>query len=127
MSMDFVVELPRTKHGHDAIWVVVDRFSKMVHIAPTTSQVTALDTANLFLEHVFDAHGLPREVIFDRGPQFSGHFWRHLCTRLSIKPALSTTFRLQTDGQIEHMNRVIEDTLRHYVGPRQDTWDDLLP
>ena len=98
VSMDFVVELPRTKRGHDAIWVVVDRFSKMVHIAPTTSQVTALDTANLFFERVFTAHGLPREVISDRGPQFSGHFWRHLCARLSIKLALSTAFHPQTDG-----------------------------
>ena len=60
VSMDFVVELPMTKRGHDAIWVVVDRFSKMVHIAPTTSKVTAEDTARLFFERVFAAHGLPR-------------------------------------------------------------------
>ena len=127
VSMDFVVELPMTKRGHDAIWVVVDRFSKMVHIAPTTSKVTAEDTARLFFERVFAAHGLPREVISDRGPQFTGHFWRQLCSRFSVRPALSTAFHPQTDGQTERMNRVIEDTLRHFVGPRQDAWDDLLP
>ena len=127
VSMDFVVELPCTKRGHDAIWVVVDRFSKMVHIAPTTSKVTAEDTARMFFERVFAAHGLPREVISDRGPQFSGHFWRQLCSRFSVKPTLSTAFHPQTDGQTERMNRVIEDTLRHFVGPRQDAWDDLLP
>ena len=127
VSMDFVVELPMTKRGHDAIWVVVDRFSKMVHIAPTTSKVTAEDTARLFFERVFATHGLPREVISDRGPQFTGHFWRQLCSRFSVRPALSTAFHPQTDGQTECMNRVIEDTLRHFVGPRQDAWDDLLP
>ncbi|MCG8668213.1 MAG: DDE-type integrase/transposase/recombinase, partial [Pseudomonadales bacterium] len=127
VSMDFIVELPCTKRGHDAIWVVVDRFSKMVHMAPTTSKVTAADTAQMFFERVFAAHGLPKEVISDRGPQFSGHFWRQLCSRFSIKPALSTAFHPQTDGQTERMNRVIEDTLCHFVGPRQDEWDELLP
>ena len=48
VSMDFVVELPRTKRGHDAIWVVVDRFNKMVHIAPTTSTVMASEIVALF-------------------------------------------------------------------------------
>ena len=25
------------------------------------------------------------------------------------------------------MHRVLEDMLRHYVNPKQDDWDDLLP
>ena len=29
ISMDFIVGLPTTNHGHDAIWVVVDQLTKM--------------------------------------------------------------------------------------------------
>ena len=29
ISMDFIVGLPNTLHGHDTIWVVVDRLTKM--------------------------------------------------------------------------------------------------
>ncbi len=39
----------------------------------------------------------------------------------------STSYHPQSNGQIERMNRVLEDMLRHFVNPRQDNWDTLLP
>ena len=29
--MDFVYDLPRTRNGHDGIWVIVDRLTKSAH------------------------------------------------------------------------------------------------
>ncbi|KAL5558514.1 hypothetical protein UlMin_034725 [Ulmus minor] len=34
ISMDFVVGLPKTSNGHDAIWVIVDRLTKSAHFLP---------------------------------------------------------------------------------------------
>src|SRR4051812_43238595 len=34
ITMDFVTGLPRTAQGHDAIWVIVDRFTKSAHFLP---------------------------------------------------------------------------------------------
>jgi hypothetical protein len=39
---------------------------------------------------------------------------------------MSTAFHLQTDGQTERVNRILEDMLRHYVTPTQDDWDMYL-
>ncbi|GJV52187.1 putative reverse transcriptase domain-containing protein [Tanacetum coccineum] len=32
ITMDFITKLPRTRSGHDAIWVVVDKLTKSTHI-----------------------------------------------------------------------------------------------
>jgi len=34
ISMDFIVGLPRTQNGHDAIWVIVDQLTKVSHFIP---------------------------------------------------------------------------------------------
>ena len=34
ITMDFVVGLPRTVEGYDAIWVVVDQVTKSAHFIP---------------------------------------------------------------------------------------------
>jgi hypothetical protein len=54
----------------NAILVVVDRFSKMAHFIPTTHEISAEETAELLLHHVWKLHGTPEEIISDRGPQF---------------------------------------------------------
>lgn len=48
ISMDFIVKLPKTKEGFDAVMVVVDRFSKYVEFIPTFTTATAEDIAELF-------------------------------------------------------------------------------
>ena len=40
---------------------------------------------------------------------------------------MSTKYHPQTDGQTENANGVLEDTLRHFVGPFQSDWEDRLP
>src|SRR5262249_37741331 len=43
ISMDFITHLPKSKSGHDAITVFVDRLTKMVHLSPAKSTNTGKD------------------------------------------------------------------------------------
>ena len=62
VSMDFIMELPLTRHGHNAILVFVDRLTKMVHLVPTHTDVTAEETAKLYVDNVFKHQGVKRKL-----------------------------------------------------------------
>jgi hypothetical protein len=53
VSFDFIVKLPLTKAGHDAIVVFIDRLTKMVHFAPTTTTCSAEGFARLYYDYVY--------------------------------------------------------------------------
>ena len=71
--VDLITELPQS-HCYDSILVAVDRLSKWAHFIATTSDITSLGVARLFGDGVWKLHGLPEEVISDRGPQFVSNF-----------------------------------------------------
>lgn len=126
ISMDFIVGLP-TSSGFNAIWVVVDRLTKMAHFIPCMDTITAQELAHLFLNNVFRLHGLPDDIISDRGSVFTSRFWRSLLELLDIKANMSTAFHPQTDGQTERTNAILEQYLRTFMNYQQDNWVSLLP
>jgi hypothetical protein len=118
--------LPRSRNEHDAIVVWVDKLSKMMHCAPTTTTISAPALAQLTFKEVVRHHGLPATIVSDRDPRFTSHFWRSLWAQTGTKLAMSTAYHPQTDGQTERANHTLEDMLRAYVSDRQDDWDEHL-
>ena len=53
--------------------------------------------------------------------------YSELAALLGVKLTPSTSYHLQTDGQMEHVNQEIEAYLRVFVSHRQDDWADWLP
>ncbi|KAJ9509473.1 hypothetical protein QJQ45_001912 [Haematococcus lacustris] len=126
MSMDLITKLPPGDHGFDAIAVFVDRLSKMVHFVPCRESMNAEGFARLFIDNVFKHHGVPREIISDRGSHFTNHFWASVMAILGVKECKSSAYHPESDGQTERYNRTLEEMLRHYISPAQSDWPFFL-
>ena len=126
ISMDLITQLPPTQSGFDCIVVFVDRLTKMAHFVPTKTAISTEELAKVFVDTVVKLHGVPSSVVTDRDARFTSEFYQQFCNILKTKQRMSTAFHPQTDGQTERMNRVLEETLRHYVSAKQDDWDKFL-
>ena len=87
----------------------------------------AREAAQLYINRIFSLHGLSKTIICDRDPRFTSVFFQEVFATLGTSIIMSTANHPQTDGQTEHMNRIVEDTLRSFINHRQDNWDQLLP
>ena len=121
-----ITDLPESD-GYNAIFVVVCRLTKRAHFFPITKEFSAKDLGNLLYERVWPLHGLPRQIISDRGTQFAAKLFQEWCRLLGIKSAMTTAFHPQADGQTERVNQSLEQYLRCYTNFRQDDWAYLLP
>ena len=83
VSMDFITDM-LPSNSFDNIFVVVDPFTKMVHFIPCKKTSTSEDRARLFLDMVYRYHGLPNDIVSNRGTQFVSKFWRSLFEILNI-------------------------------------------
>ena len=126
VTLDLAVALPRTARGHDSILVMVDRFSKMALLKPTSERVTAPGVARLFSEAVIAHFGIPLTITSDRDPRLTGNFWPAFMSALGVDVKMSTAYHPQTDGQSERTIRTVVQMLRVTLGHDKE-WDTKLP
>ena len=72
--MNFVTNLPRTSHGHDSIWVVVDRLTKSAHFLPMRVDFKMDGLARLYLDEIVAKHRVRVSIIFDQDGRFTSRF-----------------------------------------------------
>jgi transposase InsO family protein len=114
IAMDFITDLPIVK-AKNSILVVVDRLTKMAHFTPCSKSITVEDTTQLTLDGIVRLHGLPKEIVSDRGPQFASKFLRRLFELLKL------TFgylQLSTPRQMDKPN----EQTRHWSNTFAALW-----
>nr|GEU99747.1 putative reverse transcriptase domain-containing protein [Tanacetum cinerariifolium] len=103
ITMDFITKLPRSKNGHDMIWVIVDRLTKSAHFLAIREDYSTERLARIYID----------EITVQKA----------LGTRLDM----STGYHPQTNGQSERTIQTLEDMLRACVIDFGGSWDVHLP
>ena len=67
VTTDLVTDLPESNE-FTAIVVFVNKLTKMVHLAGYKKEATTMEYAQIFVDNVFQLHGLPEVIISDRDP-----------------------------------------------------------
>ena len=124
--MDFVFGFPEDDHTSNGIIVFADRFSKMVYLAAVPESITAQGCARVFIDTIFQLHGLPRELVSDCDPRFTAEFWQSVFRLLGTRVKMPTSDHPETEGQTERANRVLEEILEGYVHS-SSTSSEFLP
>ena len=96
--MDFVSSLPLTQRKHDAIWVIIDRFTKSTHFILVRIDYSMDQLAELYVDEIVRLHGVPLSIVSNRDPRFTSRFWNEVQSTLGTRLNFSTTFHPQTDG-----------------------------
>ena len=121
-----VLQLPRTKRGNRYAVVVVDYLTKWPEVYATQGQSSAT-ISRLLVEEVVSRHGVPSEILSDRGKSFLSGLMRELETLLGYRKVNMTAYHPQRDGLVERYNRTLTAMLAKSVHKGGPEWDELLP
>ncbi|GKA27505.1 putative reverse transcriptase domain-containing protein [Tanacetum coccineum] len=117
--MDFITKLPRTRIGHNEIWVVVDRLTKSAHFLAIRKDYSTEKLARLYTNEIVARHGVHVSIILDRDARFTSRLWKTFQKALGTRLDMSTTYHPQTDGQSE---RTIQNVGGYVKGVRDRLW-----
>ena len=102
--MDLVTHLPRTQRRHDAVWVIVDRLTKLAHFLTVRMTYTLKEFFRLYIHEI-----VPLQKAME--------------TQLTM----STAFHPRTDSQSKKTIKVLEDMLQACILDLKGSWEKHLP
>ena len=100
--------------------------TKWVEVFATQDQ-TALTIAQLLVTGVISRHGVPRELLSDRGAAFLSSLLREVCQIMGLRKVNTTAYHPQGDGLVERFNRTLTEMISKTVEKNGKNWDDKLP
>ncbi|GKE30067.1 putative reverse transcriptase domain-containing protein [Tanacetum coccineum] len=115
ITMGFITKLPRSKSGHDTIWVIVDRLTKSAHFLAIKEDYSTEKLAKIYIDEIVARHGVPVSIILNRDGRFTSRCWQTMQKSLGTRLDMSTAYHPQTDRQSERTIQTLEDMLRACV------------
>lgn len=121
-----VLTMPLTSRGNRYIVVFMDYLTKWVEAYAVPDQ-QAPTIARLLVDNVVCRHGVPEELLSDRGPNFLSDLILEICRILGIKKLNTSGYHPQTDGLVEKFNSTLLGMISKCSDNTSLEWDQRLP
>ena len=130
MDVFSMPEIHMGKETIDCVVLYVDRHSGYVVAVPARKRgLLAKEVAVMMIRHWLTVFGIPRTICSDRGPQFTGVWFKAMCSLMGIRHAKSVAYLSRSNGRAGVAGRQLFEKLRriHITNPRQNWFADLWP
>ena len=71
ITMDFVVDLSRSRTDYDAIWVFVDQLTKSAHFLANHNNFSLDRLARLYINEIVKLHEVSISIVSNQDPRFT--------------------------------------------------------
>ena len=78
------------------------------------------------MEHVICRHGVPEQLLSDRGPNFLSELIQHVCEILGVSKINTSGYHQQTDGLVEKFNSTLVNMISKCYEVQKHDWDKLF-
>ena len=118
------------KETSDCVVLCVDRHSGYVVAVPARKKgLLAKEVAVMMIRHWLTVFDIPRTICSDRGPQFTGGWFKAMCSLMGIRHAKSVAYLSRSNGRAESAGRQLFEKLRkiHITNPRRNWFEEMWP
>jgi hypothetical protein len=122
--VDLVGPMVRSCAGNQAIFVILDLFSKFVAMYPVR-RVTSKVVVDILLKRHFSSFGLPKFLVSDNAAVFRSGLFYNTCFSWGIRHVTTSPYYPQS-SQVERFNRNLKVALTVYDYSQYDRWDANL-
>ena len=121
-----VLQLPLTTRGNRYVVVFMDYLTKWPEAFAVPDQ-KAETIARLLVNEIICRHGIPEELLSDRGTNFLSSIIQEICLLLGVKKINTSGYHPQTDGLVEKFNSTLTNMIAKSCDICDRDWDDYLP
>ncbi|XP_064946978.1 uncharacterized protein LOC135597654 isoform X1 [Musa acuminata AAA Group] len=125
-GLDLLGPFPPASGQRKYIIVGVDYFTKWVEAEPLAT-ITEHQMEKFVWKNLITRFGLPKAIITDIEPQFTGRRFREFCASHGIQLRFGAVAHPQTNELAEVTNRSILDRLKRRVSAARSAWTNELP
>ena len=116
---------PSSSSGHKYILTLID-YATGYPEAVALKEIDSITIAEALVE-IFSRVGIPREILSDRGSNFTSKLMGEVHRLLSVKPLFSSPYHPICNGRVERLHSTLKSCLRKLCASKPKDWNRYLP